>query len=451
MALDAPKNPKHMVLTSFITPGGRHANSWRLPDSRAEELGQRFDLVHDLVQYAEDAKLDSIFFGDMNTADSLLEQDLRPSGPHEPVTTMAALAVTTKKIGLSGTISSTFSYPYQIARMMTGIDHLSNGRAGWNIVTSSRGMENFGYSPEDFPPSPIRYAMADEFLEICLGLWDSWSRDAVVVDRANGIWVDPAKLHAIDFTGEYFSSKGPLNMPRSPQGRPVLFQAGQSEAGMAFGIKYADAIYAVQNDMNESIAYMKMYEKLLREAGRPVNSLKVLPGIAPILGETQKDAEEWADYLSSMTDLETQKARLVSSTKIDLTGIDWDDEIPAERWDAPEVPKHAHGGNIRKRALELGGTLRDLLRVMGRGTAGPHLSVVGTPSKVADVMVEWFEAGACSGFNFNPPANNERGQLPIFQKLVPELQSRGYFREEYEGDTLRDHLGLSYPPAWDEQ
>jgi len=450
MALDAPKNPKHMVLTSFITPGGRYQSAWKIPDSRVEELGQKFDLVHDLVQYAEDAKLDSIFFGDMNTADSLIKQDLQPSGPHEPVTTMAALAVTTKKIGISGTVSTTFSYPYQIARMMTGIDHLSNGRAGWNIVTSSRGMENFGYTPEDFPPNTVRYAMADEFLEICTQLWDSWADDAVVVDRERGLWVDPERLHQINYTGQYFSSQGPLNMPRSPQGRPVLFQAGQSDVGMAFGIKYADAIYAVQNDMHESIKYMKMYEKLLTDAGRHPGSMKVLPGIMPILGETQKEAEEWADYLSSLTDLEMAKSRLQQNTKIDLTGIDWDDKIPLSRWDAPEVPKYAHGGNIRSKAIELDGTLRELLYVLGRGTGG-HLSVVGTPSQVADVMVEWFEAGACSGFNFNPPANNERGQLPIFKQLVPELQSRGYFREEYEGDTLRDHLGLSYPPAWDKK
>lgn len=446
MTLERPKNPKHMVLTTFITPGGRHPGAWRLPDSRVEELGVNFGLVHDLVQAAEDAKLDSIFFGDRNDGDFIRKQDLQPSGPHEPVTSMSALAVTTKKIGIAGTISTTFSNPYQTARHLTGIDHLSGGRVGWNIVTSSQGMENFSFTEETYPPNTIRYEMADEFLQACIGLWDSWTDDAVIIDRENGIWADPAKVREINFEGKYYQVKGPFNMRRSPQGRPVLFQAGQSEHGMAFGIKYADAIYAVQNEMNASIEYMKRYEKLLKGIGRDPKSLKVLPGIMPIIGDNQKDAEEYAAYLGEHVDRDLILGRLTSATKIDLTDIGLDDKIPRERWDAPDVPRHAHAGNIRNMAIELNGTLRETLSALSQGVGG-HLNAVGTASSIADTMVEWFESGACSGFNFNIPANNARAQDPVYKQLVPELVDRGYFREEYEGDTLRDHLGLSRPAA----
>lgn len=451
MALDQPKNPNHMLLTSFISPAGHSPGAWRMPDSQADKVGADFSLVQYLVDLAEDAKLDSVFFGDMNSGgESAMKGELGPSGPHEPVTTMAALAMTTKKIGLSGTISTTFSYPFQIARMLTGIEHLSGGRAGWNIVTSSFGMRNFGYTEESFPPNTIRYEMADEFVEICIKLWDSWADDAVIVDRENNNWVDGSKVTPINFAGKYHTVEGPLNMRRSPQGRPVLFQAGQSEYGMAFGAKYADGIYATQNNMQESLKYKIMYSDLVKAAGRDPSELKVLPGITPILGDNQKDAEEYAAYVSSMADLDVLRANLVRMTKVDIADIDLDDKIPTERWDAPDVPRYAHGGNVRLMALELDGTLRQLLEKLALTKPG-HLTVIGTASKVADTMVEWFTNGACDGFNFNPPANTERGQLPIFNELVPELRNRGHFREEYEGTTLRDHFGLSYPPAWNKQ
>jgi FMN-dependent oxidoreductase (nitrilotriacetate monooxygenase family) len=437
------KPPKHMILTAFIAAAGYHRGAWRLPGSRAEELG-RFSLVKDLVQMAEAAKFDSVFFGDINSGDIYREQKLHSSGLNEPVSLLSALSAVTSKIGLSGTISTTFSYPYQTARQLNGIDSLSNGRAGWNIVTSFMGAENFGL--DQLPPREERYRRANEFVEACVQLWDSWSDDAVVVDRANGTWVDPDLVRPIDYEGEYYKVKGPLNMRRSPQGRPVLFQAGQSPSGMKLAAKYADAIYTTQNRMKDSIETVAAYRPLLVAEGRDPDALKILPGLLPILGETKADAEDYAASLSENIDWEVGAKDLSKAVGIDVSDLDLDDTIPAERWDIDDPSFTSRRDLYRKLSVDEGYSVRKL--IIDAARTGGHQWMIGTASEVADVMIEWFENKACHGFNLNPPSMPE-GLSRICTLLIPELQNRGYFREEYEGDTLRDHLGLSRPGAWD--
>ncbi len=442
---DMPAKPaKHMIITTFIAAAGYHREAWRRPESRAEELG-RLSLVKDMVQMAEAAKIDSVFFGDISSGDTYRNQHMSSSGLNEPVSLMGALSAVTSKIGLSGTISTSYSYPYQTARQLCGIDNLSGGRAGWNIVTSSNGNENFGM--DEMPPREERYARAFEFVEACVQLWDSWSDDAVLVNRETGQWVDPDLMRTINYEGKYYKVKGPFNMRRSPQGHPVLFQSGQSPDGMHLAAKYADGVYTAQNRMEESIATVAAYRPLLEREGRDPDSLKILPGLLPILGETRKEAEEYAEELTQTINWPVGLHQLQQMASIDLSKYDLDDRIPAEAWENPTKPPSSRA-RIFKRYSEEGATIRDLIIQTSR--SGGHQWAVGTASDIVDIMVEWFENKACHGFNLNPPSM-PLGLERICKLLIPELQNRGYFREEYEGDTLRDHFGLPYPPAWDKQ
>ncbi|GAA3885098.1 LLM class flavin-dependent oxidoreductase [Leifsonia kafniensis] len=438
----AHKPEKHMILTVFMLPPGYYKDSWRLPGSRSEELGY-LDFVTDLTLMCERAKLDSVFFGDVVTASTILEGNMMTTGLNEPITTLSALAGRTSKIGLTGTVSTSFSLPFVTARQLSGLDSLSGGRAGWNIVTSWMGGENFGI--DELPAPAERYRRATEFVDVAVKLWDSWSDQAVINDRASGWWADPAKIQAIDYDGEFFKVAGPLNMRRSPQGRPVLFQAGSSADGMELGATFADVTYTAQPRKDGAAEFYAKYKELVRAKGRDPRSVKVLPGILPIVGETDAEAEEIAKDLANHINFDSGRVQLAKNLEIDIADIDLDERIPAERWS--EDPSRGSRYHIfRKLTLDDGLTLRDL--VVESYRSGAHLWAVGSASKIADVMVDWFEGGAADGFSLNPPHMPD-GLRRICDLLVPELQERGYFRTEYEGDTLREHLGLDRPGAWD--
>lgn len=431
-----------MILTTFMMAPGYYRDSWRLPESRIEEIAG-LDFLADLTIMAENAKLDSIFFGDFINADTALNGNLDKTGLYEPLTAMAALAGRTKNIGLSGTISTQFSLPYVTARQLNGVDWLSNGRAGWNIVTSSFGGENFGV--REIPSPEDRYRQAAEFVEVAIGLWDSWSDDAVVNDRERGVWVDTSKVRPINHVGEFFDVAGPMQTLRSPQGRPVLFQAGSSPTGKAFGAKYGEAIYTAQPHKEPAIAFRKSMSDLAVSFGRPADALRVIPGILPIVGETDAEAQELANSLADHIDYGVGKIVIATKHSIDLDDLDVDDTVPAERWS--EDPKRGSRYHLfRKLATEEGYTIRRLIQEDYR--SGAHLWAVGSASRIADLLVDWFEAGAADGFSLNPPSMPE-GLRRICDLLVPELRDRGYFREEYEGTTLRDNLGIPRPGAWD--
>lgn len=434
------KSKKHMVLTTFMLPAGYHKDSWRMPGSRADELGN-LDFVSDLTLMAEEAKLDAVFFGDIVHANTVLRGDIKMNGFYEPMTVLAALAGRTKNIGLIGTMSTSFSEPYNVARQLCGLDHMSNGRAGWNIVTSSDGFQNYGVS--DVPDPAVRYRRATEFVDVVQRLWDSWGDDAVIVDKGNSEYVDRSKLRAINHQGEFFNVQGPINMPRSPQGRPVLVQAGSSGPGMDLGSSVADGIYTAQPFKEPSVEFYAKFKAMAAEKGRNPDDVKVIPGILPILGDTEKEANDLADELANYVHLENGRSQVAADLKMDLNELDFSDRIPAA-WFSDDPKLGSRYQIYRKKSVDMGMTLRELIVDLARSTG--HQWMAGTPSQVADRMVDWFDSKACDGFNLNAPFNPGGFKL-ICDKLVPELQNRGYFRSEYEGTTLRDNLGLSRPGA----
>lgn len=435
--MSAPKPKNHMVLTTFMLPAGYHKDSWRMEGSRAEELGN-LDFVAELTQMAEAAKLDAVFFGDVVHANTLLRGDIKMNGFYEPMTVLAALAAKTKHIGLVGTISTSFSEPYNVARQLCGLDNMSNGRAGWNIVTSSDGFQNYGI--EAAPDPKTRYRRATEFVDVTKKLWNSWDEGAIIVDRESGEYLDRTRLHPINHEDEFFSVQGPLNMPTSPQRQPVLAQAGSSGPGMELGSSIADMIYTAQPDKQRSIEFYNKFKQMVKDNGRNPDHVKIIPGILPILGDTEQEAQELADELGRHVHLENGRVQVGADLRMDLSELDYDEAIPAEWFKT----KHAYGSRYdiyRMKSVDDGMSLRELIVDLARSTG--HQWMAGTPSQVADRMIDWFEDRACDGFNLNSPFNPGGFKL-ICDKLVPELQERGYFREEYEGATFRENLGL--PP-----
>ena len=436
----APKNPKHMVLTTFMLPAGYHKDSWRMDGSRSEELAN-LEFVYDLARMAEDAKLDAIFFGDIVHANTVMRGDIKMNGFYEPMTVLAALAARTKNIGLIGTVSTSFTEPYNLARQMAGLDHMSGGRAGWNIVTSSDGFQNYGIT--EAPDPATRYRRATEFVDVVQQLWDSWEDDAVTNDKASGWYVDPSKIHPINHRGEFFSVDGPINMPRSPQGRPVMVQAGSSGPGMELGSSVADGIYTAQPMKEPSVEFYAKFKAMAAAKGRNPDDIKIIPGILPILGDTQAEADELAEHLANNIHMDNGRVQVGADLKMDLTRLDLNDSIP-EDWFSDDPALGSRYQIYRRKSVDQGMSLRELIVDLARSTG--HQWMAGTASAVADRMIDWFDSKACDGFNLNAPFNPGGFQL-ICDKLVPELQERGYFRTEYEGTTLRDNFGLARPAS----
>lgn len=429
---------RHMALTTFLLPAGYHRDSWRRDESRAEELAG-LSLMADLAKTAERAKLDAVFLGDCVHANSTMRGDIMMNGFYEPISTLSALAALTDRIGLIGTMSTAFTEPYNAARQFAGLDHMSRGRAGWNIVTSRDGYANYGGSTAPDPQD--RYDRADEHVEVVTALWDSWHDDSIIVDREGGRWLDTDGLVPIDHVGERFQVRGPINMPRPPQGRPVLVQAGSSSSGIEFGSKVADLIYTAQPNLDGAIDFYGKLKAAVRGHGRDPEKVKVIPGIVPVIGETEAEAKSIAQELADYVDLESGRRQVAGDLFLEIDDIGLDERIPAERFS--EDPKMGTRYHIfRSKAAEL--TLRELIIDRARSTG--HMWFVGTAEQAADRMIEWFDGGACDGFNLNA-THNPDGLTSICELLVPELASRGYFRTEYEGETLRDHLGLDRPRA----
>ena len=431
---------ERMALTTFMLPAGYHKDSWRRPDSRADELGQLGFLV-DMVRMAEAAKFDAVFFGDVSHANTILRGDIKMNGLYEPIATLGALSACTSRIGLVGTMSTSFTHPYNVARQIAAIDHLSGGRAGWNIVTSSDGHRNFGVKAT--PDPVLRYDRATEFVRAVTALWDSWEDDAVIVDRESGWWADTSKIHRINHEGEHFQIEGPMTFPRSPQGHPVMAQAGSSGPGIELGSSYGDIIYTAQPILERAIDfYAKFKDRVLAKDRNPTH-VKILPGIMPVLGDTQAEADERANELAGYVHLENGRDQLAAAIQMDLFSLDLDESIPQE-WFSDDPALGSRYELYRIKSVDQGMTLRELIIDQARSTG--HQWIAGTPSSVADLMVDWFERHACDGFNINAPYY-PGGFQTICDRLVPELQERGYFHADYEGETLRDHLGLPRPTA----
>jgi FMN-dependent oxidoreductase (nitrilotriacetate monooxygenase family) len=429
-----------MHLNLFLQDAGHHDAAWRLPESDPDAV---VSLAHyqRVTRIAEAAKFDSVFLAD---ALALIGEVRRRSGASrlEPVTLLAALAASTERIGLIATSSTTYAHPYDVARRFASLDHLSGGRAGWNIVTSAGDQLARNYGFETQAKHEDRYAGAEEFVDVVTRLWDSWDDDARIVDKEAGVFIDDARVHAIDHRGDRFAVEGPLDVPRSPQGRPVRVQAGSSPRGRDFAARHADAVFTAQLTLEGGQEFYRDLKARAAAHGREPDEVKILPGVVPIAGATEEEALALEASLESLASMTSGLSMLSFVFGADLSGVDLDAPLPRE------LVEHEAQGHQSRTALlvayakEHDLTVRELIARTSGGRG--HRVIVGGPVQIADALQEWFEGDAADGFNLMPPTLP--GSLQAFaDHVVPELQRRGIFRREYAGTTLRDHYGLPRP------
>lgn len=426
---------QQMRLGVFVQVPGHHVGGWRHPDAVTTGW-PNLPLMQHIAATAERAKFDMFFLGD-GFATGYGEH---PStiGKFEPLSLLSALAMTTSKLGLAATGSTTYSEPYQTARGFASLDHLSGGRAAWNVVTTAYAKSSAVFGRQH-PPHAERYAMAEEFVEACRLLWDSWDDDAFIGDKQAGRFVKPGSLHIPDFKGKYFTVEGALNVPRAPQGHPVLIQAGSSGPGQALASRIADVVFTAQNDQAEALAFYAALKAQVAGFGRDPAQVLVMPGVMAVVGRTEAEAQ--AMFAELNRNIDTAQAFTVLSERLgmDMSGHPMDGPVPT-----PPETEHlkSRSALLMEMARRENLTLRQLYYRVA--AARGHLLLVGTAVQVADVLERWFKAGAADGFNVMPPFFP--GQFDAFaDSVVPILQERGLFRADYTGGTLRDHLGLPRP------
>ncbi|SEF05730.1 LLM class flavin-dependent oxidoreductase [Streptomyces sp. Ag109_O5-10] len=432
---------RQLHLNAFLMNTGHHEASWRLPES---DPYAHVDLGHyvGLARTAERGTFDSLFLADGPHLWGSVAQ--RPAGALEPLTLLTALATATEHIGLIATASTSYNSPYNLARRFASLDIVSGGRAGWNIVTTAGAdaARNFGIDEE--PAHAERYARAAEFLDVALKLWDSWEDDAIVADKAAGVWGDDAKIHPPRHRGTYLSVEGALNVPRSPQGYPLLVQAGSSEDGRAFAARYAEAVFTAQQTLEEARAFYADLKARTAAAGRDPDHIKVLPGIVPVIGSTEAEARAHEQVLEDHIVHRHGVANLERLLHVPAGTLELDAELPAELppEDAIEGAKSRYTlvvGLARRERL----TVRQLIGRLGGGRG--HLTFAGTPEQVADAIETWFTRGAADGFNIMPPVLPS-GLETFVDHVVPILRARGLLRGEYgPRRTLRERYGLPRP------
>ncbi len=436
--------PRQLHLGVFL--GGNcnyHASGWRHPDSFSD-AGSNVQRWIELAQKIEAAKLDMLFIADgAGVTDAENPQLLARSGrvdSFEPLTLLGALSSVTKKLGLVATCSTTYNLPFNIARMFGSLDQLSGGRMGWNLVTGASASDAFNFSLDKFVAHEDRYAQAEEFADVVRGLWDSIDEDALLRDKEAGFYVRPQGVHHLNHKGKFYSVKGPLGVARSPQGQPVLVQAGKSEEGKALSARVADVVFTSQATLAEGQAFYADVKSRAEAFGRSRDSVKIMPGISIYVGATRAEAEEKFDALAALTPIEIALAGLASHAgDIDLSQYDLDAPAPVL---APNAKRAASGPAFTRIAQNSNLTLRQL--ALRSASTRDHLAVKGTVEDIADVMEHWFRSDAADGFNLQPPTV-PGGLDDILQGVVPELQRRGLFRIEYQSNTLREHLGLEKP------
>ncbi|OMF23432.1 nitrilotriacetate monooxygenase [Paenibacillus sp. FSL H8-0548] len=424
---------RKLNLNAFLAASGHHEASWRHADTKPE-LGVDINHYVKITQIAERGLLDSVFLADGYWAHS---------GSLEPFTLLSALAAATKHIGLIATVETTYNEPFHIARKFASLDHISKGRAGWNIVTGA-GPAAEQFSRSKHPEHHERYESAEEFVEVVKRLWDSWEDDAVRNDKINDLLIDPAKVHKIGFAGKHYTVQGPLNIARPPQGYPVLVQAGSSETGKDFAAKLAEVIFTAQLTFEEARSFYTDVKGRLAKFGRTPEQLKILPGLSPILADTEAEAQDIEAELFALIDHEGAAKRLSSRLGIDLSNHALDDLV---NLDGAQTTEQVSGMKSRHQLiLDLVEREKPTLRQLINRLAGArgHFTFTGTPLQLADVIEKWFRNGAADGFNIMPqiyPSGLER----FVEKVIPELQNRGLFRTAYEESTLRGNLGLARP------
>lgn len=432
--------PRELHLNINILHSGFVPSAWRAPDADPYAFASIDHYVR-IARIAEAAKLDALFLADnASIADQI---KYRPITALEPTVLLATLAAATTHIGLIGTASTSYNEPYNIARRFATLDHVSGGRAGWNVVTTADlgSARNFG--KEAVPDHAHRYARAQEFTHIVKALWDSWSDDAFLGDKISGHFTDPSKIRPIDHSGAHFSVRGPANLPRSPQGRPVLVQAGASGDGRDLAARHAEAVFSASQSLDESVAYRRDLNERAERHGRGPNAVKVLAGLTTIIGDTEQAAYQRRDDLMDLIPQEYSINRLAGILGIPPERIDLDKPIPHDL----VLPDGGNGNHTFFAATlaasrRTGYTARQLIRELGGG--GGHRVIVGTPEQIADDIEHWFRAGAADGFNLMPDVL-PNGLQDFVDGVLPILRKRGIFRQEYRGRTLREHLNLTRP------
>ncbi|WP_439691704.1 LLM class flavin-dependent oxidoreductase [Curtobacterium sp. SP.BCo] len=430
----------HLAL--FVFPG-YHLGAWRLPDA-VPELDLGIEHYVRAAELAEAAKLDALFFEDQaavrRSNDILAGDDYGAANPRsihfDPTMLLPALAMRTSRLGLAATSTTTFNDPFNLARRFSTLDHISNGRAGWNLVTSFNEDEAQNFGLDAHVQHAARYERASEFVDVVTGLWDSWDADAITRDKESGTYFDIDKMRFLQHEGEHFRVRGPLTTGRSPQGRPVVFQAGASEPGRELAARTADVVFTLQSDPDASRAFRDDIRARAERFGRDPEHVKVLVGMTPIVGDTDEQARAFADRMMALIPDDLA----LSNLKPLAGGVDFrqfDPDAPV-----PELPESNAGKSHREAIMAVsrdqGLSTIETARYFAEGS---YRKMIGSPSSIADTMQEWSEAGACDGF-LAVPTHFPTGVEDFTQKVVPELQRRGLHRTEYTGRHLRDHLGV---------
>jgi alkanesulfonate monooxygenase len=431
---------RQLHLGAFMRPVSIHTGAWRYPGAYPD-ANFNFGHLKRFAQKLEAGKFDAFFMADHLAVLNMPVEALKRSHTvtsFEPFTLLSALAGATERIGLVATASTTFDAPYHIARRFASLDHISGGRAGWNIVTTSNpdAALNFGLDAE--VDHGERYDRAREFYDVVTGLWDSFADDAFIRDRESGLYFDPDAMRRLDHKGEHLSVRGPLNIARPPQGWPVIVQAGASEPRRQLAAETAEVVFAAHGTLAAGQAFYADVKGRMEQAGRNPDHLKILPGVLTVVGDSVEEAREKRALLDSFVHYDSAIASLSIALGHDATGFDPDGPLP-------EIPETNHSKSGRERTIALARrenlTVRQLAQRLG-GYGG--LAFVGTPKTIADEMEQWLAERGSDGFNVMFPYLPE-GLDDFVDKVVPELQRRGLFRREYQGPTLRDHLGLPRP------
>jgi FMN-dependent oxidoreductase (nitrilotriacetate monooxygenase family) len=431
----SPEPDGMMHLNLLLLSYGAHWGAWRLPDA---PVAANTDLGHfrALATEAERAAFDSVFVADIP---GLLDNRTRPLECLDPTVLLASLTAVTSRIGLISTISTTYSDPYDVARKLASLDHLSGGRAGWNVVTGDYPQATANFSVDPALDHAGRYRRAREFIRICTALWDSWEDGALVNDKRSGVHTDHRHIRPIDHAGEHFRVRGPLQVPRSPQGQPVLAQAGASDDGRDLAASHGELVYTIQRDVQGARAFADDIRARAVARRRDPHSIRIMPGLIPVVADTDSAAAGIRARLDSLVDPEYALRRLAGMLNVPVGALALDSHLPP---DLPVIDETASGQGRRALIIDLAqGEDLTVRQLLGRLSGGGHLTVIGTPQRVADVMEEWFAAGAADGFTIMPPTMPS--QLNAFtSEVVPLLRERCLFRRAYEHTTMRGHYGL---------
>lgn len=433
---------KQMHLGAFFqTFLGHHLAAWRYPKTKTEEVTS-LSLYKEIAQLSEQGKFDLLFLADVlahNDEDIAYTPQIRL----EATAMMAALAAVTSKIGLVATLSTTFNHPFNVARKFATIDHMSGGRAAWNVVTTAHDHEAANYGLSQQIDHSLRYEQGTEFVEVTKELWDSWEDDTLLFNRETGIFLDADKIHSINHNGKFYQVKGPINIPRPPQGHPVIVTASASEDGREFAAKHADILFTIApSTVHEGKAVYDEMKRRVARHGRDPKQFNIMPGIVPFVGRTQKEAEEKFEHFQELILPELGIGWLSRYVDHDLSKYSPNDYLP-ELKNVDQV--NGEKGRFKllaDLARNENLTISQLARYFVQSQG--HLFVVGSGEAVADKLSDWFLYGACDGFNVKFPYF-PGGIKDFVDYTIPELQTRGLFRTEYEGNTLRENLGLDFP------